>query len=129
MQYDKDKIIVNLREHLKKFSLYKESHSVSVYLFKSGLYISYCDSHSSQQKKYFDLEINDDNCHIISPYIETENGYSNSLAEIIESFCCEELNCKRFITTPDIKLKRSGFWSKRGFKYMNAIVLEKSMQD
>ena len=75
------------------------------------------------------VEIKEDNCNIISPYIETENGHSDSLANIIENFCYEELNCKRFVTTPTVELKRNGFWEKRGFRFMNAIVLEKLIED
>lgn len=129
MKYDKDKIIRDLKEYLKKFPLYEENHDISIYLLKDDLYINYCQPSNSQPKKFFEIEIKDDNCSIISPYIEAGNGHSDSLADIIESFCCEELNCKRFVTTPSVTSKRDGFWGKRGFRYMNAIVLEKLIQD
>ena len=128
MKYDKDKIVRDLRKYLKNFFPYEETHYISVYS-KDSLYINYSNLLNSQQKKYFELEIKEDNCNIISPYIEEGNGYSNLLADIIESFCCNELNCRRFVTTPSIKLKKEGFWDKRGFRYMNAIVLEKLIQD
>lgn len=129
MQYNKDKIVINLREHLKKFALYEENHSVSIYLSKDSLYISYCQPSNSHQKKYFEIEIKGDNCNIISPYIDAGNGHSDSLADIIENFCYQELNCKRFVTTPSIESKRKGFWDKRGFRYMNAIVIEKLIDE
>lgn len=129
MQHNKDKIARDLREYLKKFSPYEKSHHISIYLLKDSLYINYSQLSNSRPEKYFELEIKYDSCNIISPYIETGNGYGSPLADVIENFCFEKLNCKRFVTTPSVELKRNGFWEKRGFRFMNAIVLEKLIED
>ncbi|MEK6872475.1 MAG: hypothetical protein AABW90_00500 [Nanoarchaeota archaeon] len=125
MQYNKDKIVRDLSEYLKKFPLYEENHPISIHLLKNSLYINYCQLSNSRPEKYFELEINDDSCNIISPYIEAGNGYSNTLAEIIESFCYKELNCKRFVTTPSGLAKKYGFWEKMGFRYVDSVEAEK----
>ena len=127
MDYNKDIINHDLRKELWKFPLYKDEDLILVYLNRNIVYIKYASLNHTN--KYFDLEIKGDTCDVRSTYIENEkrDSYKDLLADIIENFCFEKLNCKTFVTTPTILTKRNGFWQRRGFHFMNALVLEKNL--
>ena len=130
MVYDNNQIEKNLKDELKKFPLYKEEHFLLVHTDKS-VYIGYAPTSSRSEstgKSKFDIEIKGDVCYINCFSIEKKerkNGYGSLLYRIIEDFCVEQFNCKTFVITPSGLSKENSFWEKRGFKYMNAIVLNK----
>lgn len=130
MKYDKGLIERDLRESLRKFPMYNNNQYIYVHL-DGGVYIRYAPTQNITQsigKTRFDLEIKGDSCDIIYFEIENkerENGYGSLLYDIIENFCVEQFNCKIFTTTPSGISKRIGFWERKGFRYKNAIVVEK----
>jgi len=123
---DKDKLSRNLREKLKSFNLYSEADLVFVNVEKNNIHINYSSSSDSKEcNQYFELGIMGGACNIYSLYIEEGKEYRSLLADIIEKFCYEEFNCRIFTTIPSNISKRDGFWEKKGFRYLNAIVVEK----
>ncbi|MEK6830934.1 MAG: hypothetical protein AABX77_02800 [Nanoarchaeota archaeon] len=130
MSYDNGIISKNLREGLIKFPLYKDDHLVLVNT-QGVLYIGYASNLKPTQtsdKIGFDLNIKEDFCNILSFNLggcEREKEYGGLLYRIIENFCLEQFNCKTFITIPSSLSKKAGFWEKQGFRYLNAIVVEK----
>jgi len=119
-----------LKEKLKNFPLYKDSHYIQV-VIKKHIYIGYSPNDNRIENisgTRFDIEIGPKICYILDFNIEKNErrkGYGSLLVSIIENFCSEEISCKRFITTPSGLAKEYGFWEKQGFKYRDGLVAEK----
>ena len=129
MDLNKDKISRNLMERLNQFPLYNNNHWILVYIDKN-IHISYAPTWIRSEtidKTRFDIEIQDNICHILSFNIEQEKrreGYGSLLARMIEEFCSDEFLCKKFITTPSGEGARKDkhgrcFWEKAGYHYFN----------
>ncbi len=127
---DKENLTIDLREHLKKFPLYQEKDFVAVYQEKDSACIDYSANDSKYNSlKYFGLYIKGDICDINSPFIDSRDSrddFKSILMNIIEQFCHEKFNCDTFRIVPSETSKKSRFWYNNGFRYLNAIVLEKT---
>lgn len=130
MDYDKDKIARSLKEKLKNFPLYKDIHYIQI-IIRNHIHVSYSPTNDRIEgipMTRFDIEIAPDICYILDFNIEQKerrNGYGRLLANVIENFCIEQFNCKKFVTTPSGLAKKHGFWEKMGFRHINSVEAEK----
>lgn len=94
-----------LKDHLRKFPLYQESHSVSVVIKDETIYVSYAPTPRSMinlDSTHFDLEIRGEVLDVLGFKIERSErrkGYGTKLQKVVEEFG-REIGCKRVVRTP-----------------------------